>query len=145
MSEFDLYVYDASSGTNVGLSQTPCIIATGSTIGYSYVSSYPAVWNSGSVLNLFTFMNDAPTSTTITAKSYINRNTGSLVTVSDSRFKYSIRRKDCNAKNYLDRIMQLNVYSYCFKKNKDQCDLLCDDKSERKKNIIELITKSSVL
>jgi hypothetical protein len=127
MSEYDFYVYDASSGTNVGLSQTPCLVATGGTVGYTYVSSYPAVWNSGAVLNLFTFMNDAPSSTTITAKSYINRNTGSLVTVSDPRFKYSLRKKDYTTKDYLNRIMQLNIHSYCFKKDKDQTDICHND------------------
>lgn len=52
-----------------------------------------------------------------TLRSYIKQSNGALIQVSSEQTKFSIERKDPQNpnKNYLERIMDLGIYTYCYK------------------------------
>ena len=52
-------------------------------------------------------------------KSYIN-SSGTLTTASDRKLKDSLRKKDIWEKDYLQRILDLDVYSYTWKNKKSK-------------------------
>ena len=52
-------------------------------------------------------------------KSYIN-SSGTLTTASDRKLKNSLRKKDIFGKDYLQRILDLDVYSYTWKHKKSK-------------------------
>jgi len=84
-----------------------------------------SVGSSNSTINevhVFALSGSTPSSANTTL-SYIN-SSGVLVSSSDETLKYSLRKKDPLSKDYVDRFLQLDIFSYCYhwgdEKNKDK-------------------------